>query len=61
MLRPFLFIQQVRAEAMKVTWPSQKETLITAAMVLLLVFLSSMFFLAVDSGLSFLIGLILGD
>src|ERR1700741_904420 len=31
---PFEFLQQVRSEAAKVTWPSRRETLITTAMVI---------------------------
>jgi preprotein translocase subunit SecE len=46
---PFEFIQEVRAEANKVTWPSRRETLITAAMVLVMMVLASIFFLVVDT------------
>jgi preprotein translocase subunit SecE len=42
------FSQQVRQEVSKVTWPSRKETGITTAMVFLMVFFCSIFFLAVD-------------
>jgi preprotein translocase subunit SecE len=45
---PFDFIQQVRSEAAKVTWPTRKETMITAAMVFVMVVLASVFFLVVD-------------
>ena len=45
---PFDFIQQVRSEAAKVTWPTRKETMITTAMVFVMVVLASLFFLAVD-------------
>ena len=34
---PFSFLQQVRSEASKVTWPSRRETLITTGMVLVMV------------------------
>ena len=34
---PFEFLQQVRAEASKVTWPTRKETLVTTAMVFVMV------------------------
>jgi len=46
---PFEFIQQVRDEAAKITWPSRRETLISAVMVLIMVALASVFFLAVDA------------
>ena len=45
---PVEFLQQVRAEGAKVTWPSRKETMITTAMVFVMVVLASFFFLAVD-------------
>jgi len=45
---PFDFIQQVRSEAAKVTWPTRKETMITTAMVFVMVVLASVFFLVVD-------------
>ena len=45
---PFTFIQQVRDEAAKVTWPSRKETMISTAMVLVMVVAASVFFLVVD-------------
>jgi preprotein translocase subunit SecE len=45
---PFTFVQQVREEAAKVTWPSRKETMISTAMVMVMVTLASIFFLIVD-------------
>ena len=57
---PFTFLQQVRSEASKVTWPSQKETAITTLMVFVMVFLASIFFLLADQILSFGVGAILG-
>jgi len=59
MANPFQFIQEVRAEAAKVTWPSRKETMITTGMVLLMVFISSLFFVVVDQVLLFIINLVL--
>ncbi len=46
---PFEFMQQVREEARKVTWPSRRETLISTAMVLVMVAMASVFFLIVDA------------
>ena len=46
---PFEFLQQVREEANKITWPSRRETLITTAMVIIMVALASGFFLVVDA------------
>ena len=48
---PFDFIQQVRSEAAKVTWPTRKETMITTAMVFVMVVLASIFFLVVDQAI----------
>ena len=45
---PFEFLQQVRSEAAKVTWPTRKETMVTTAMVFVMVVLASVFFLVVD-------------
>ncbi len=49
---PFTFIQQVREEAGKVTWPSRKETMISTVMVMIMVTIASIFFLIVDTILS---------
>lgn len=57
---PFEFMQEVRAEAKKVTWPTRKETMVTTGMVLLMVFVASLFFLLVDQGIRLFVGLILG-
>ena len=52
---PIEFIQQVRQEAAKVTWPTRRETMITTVMVLIMVALSSVFFLIVDAALHWLV------
>jgi preprotein translocase subunit SecE len=57
---PFDFLSQVRAEGDKVTWPSRKETLITAAMVFVMVIVASAFFLVTDLVLQKAVGLVLG-
>ena len=57
---PFEFIQQVRSETAKVTWPTRRETGITTVMVFVMVFLASMFFLLVDQLLSMGVGFLLG-
>ena len=49
---PFTFIQQVREETAKVTWPSRKETMISTVMVMIMVIVASIFFLIVDTILS---------
>jgi preprotein translocase subunit SecE len=60
MANPFEFIQQVRAEAAKVIWPTRRETLITTGLVLLLVVFTSLFFLVVDEVLRTIVSLALG-
>jgi preprotein translocase subunit SecE len=59
MVNPFQFLQEVRQEANKVTWPSRRETLITTGLVLLMVLFASLFFLAVDQVLRLMVHLIL--
>jgi preprotein translocase subunit SecE len=53
MTNPVEFLQEVRAEAGKVTWPSRRETLITTVLVILMVLLASLFFVVVDWVLRF--------
>jgi preprotein translocase subunit SecE len=45
---PIEFLQQVREESHKITWPSRRETVISTVMVLVMVTAASFFFLAVD-------------
>ena len=59
MANPFQFLQQVRAEATKVTWPTRRETLITTALVVLMVVVASAFFIAVDQTIRIVLGFIL--
>ena len=57
---PFEFIQQVRTEVAKVTWPTRRETVVTTAMVLAMSIAVALFFLAADWVLSNVVTLILG-
>ncbi|MEQ1944341.1 preprotein translocase subunit SecE [Mesorhizobium sp. VNQ89] len=57
---PFTFLQQVRAETAKVTWPSRRETLISSAMVLAFAALAMIFFFVADQIMAYAIELILG-
>ena len=57
---PFKFMQEVRAEASKVTWPSRRETAITTAMVFVMVAVASVFFLAADMIMRNVVTLVLG-
>ncbi|KQO79404.1 preprotein translocase subunit SecE [Rhizobium sp. Leaf262] len=56
---PFTFLQQVRAEASKITWPSRRETMISTAMVLVMVIFAALFFFAADQLIGWLLGLVL--
>ena len=57
---PFTFLQQVRAETAKVTWPSRRETMISTVMVLAFAALAMLFFFAADQIMAFGVELILG-
>jgi preprotein translocase subunit SecE len=54
------FAKQVRQEAIKVTWPSRKETVVSTVMVLAMVFLAAIFFFLVDQVLSIAVRLVFG-
>lgn len=60
MANPFKFLQEVRAEASKVTWPTRRETMITTVMVFIMVAVSSVFFLAADQIIRIVVTFILG-
>jgi len=45
---PAQFVQEVRREGAKVTWPSRKETGISTAMVFVFVIISALFFMFID-------------
>ncbi|HDO52370.1 MAG TPA: preprotein translocase subunit SecE [Rhizobiales bacterium] len=57
---PREFIDQVRAETSKVTWPTRKETGVTTVMVMIMVLFASLFFLGADTVLSWVVGMVLG-
>ncbi len=58
---PFEFVQQVREEAAKVTWPSRREIMISTVMVFIMVAVAAVFFLVVDlvlhRGVQWLLGI----
>jgi preprotein translocase subunit SecE len=56
---PGEFFRQVRAETAKVVWPSRKETLTTAVMVVIMTTLLGIFFFAVDSAFSAIVKFLL--
>ena len=57
---PFRFLQEVRAEMAKVTWPSRRETAITTAMVFVMVAVASIFFLVADQIIRLFVTFVLG-
>ena len=57
---PFEFLQQVRTEVSKVTWPTRKETVVTTIMVLMMSFAAALFFFGVDWVLRLVVQLVLG-
>ena len=57
---PFKFLQEVRAEGQKVSWPTRKETTVTTMMVFVMVFVASIFFLLADQVMRVGIGFLLG-
>ena len=59
MLNPFKFVQGVKQEAYKVTWPSKKEVLLGSFMVFVLATIAAIFFLILDQIYKFLLDIIL--
>ena len=57
---PLVFMQEVRQEVAKVTWPTWKEVWITTLMVLIMVSVASVFFLITDQAIGWLVQLVLG-
>lgn len=47
-INPFQFVQEVRQETAKVTWPTWKEVWVTTVMVLIMVALAAAFFTVAD-------------
>jgi preprotein translocase subunit SecE len=56
---PLSFLQQVRSETAKVVWPTRREMIVTTIMVIIMVFLTSLFFFAADQILNWVIGFLL--
>jgi preprotein translocase subunit SecE len=57
---PFTFIQQVRSEVAKVTWPTRRETLISTVMVFIMVAFAATFLFVSDQLIAYAIGYIMG-
>jgi preprotein translocase subunit SecE len=52
---PVEFLQEVRDEARKVTWPTRKELTVSTIMVFIMVVVASLFFLGVDAILKYVV------
>ena len=59
MKNPLKFIQEVKQEAFKVSWPTSKETLQGTLMVVAMAIIASIFFLLLDQVLKFFLELLL--
>ena len=59
MKNPIKFLQEVKQEAFKVTWPTGKETLQGTLMVAAMAIIASIFFLLLDQLFQFILELIL--
>ncbi|MCP4184582.1 MAG: preprotein translocase subunit SecE [Hyphomicrobiales bacterium] len=56
---PFTFLQQVRTEVSKVTWPTRGETVTTTIMVFIMVIFAALFFFLIDQLLGWGVGALL--
>jgi preprotein translocase subunit SecE len=56
---PLEFIQQVRTETSKVTWPTRRETVMTGVMVVIMTTILAIFFFGVDSILQAIVTMLL--
>ena len=59
MINPLKFVQSVKYEAFRVTWPTKKEVLIGSAMVFVLATIAAIFFLLLDQIYKVLLDLLL--
>lgn len=55
----FKFLQQVKLEFFKITWPGRKKTIISTAMVFVMIFIMAVYFFFLDWILSSLVNLLL--
>ncbi len=56
---PAEFVNQVKAETKKVTWPSRKETTVSVIAVFIMVILASLFLFFADQIIAFMVNFIL--
>lgn len=60
MANPLEFVQDVRQETSKVTWPNRRETLITTVLVIIMCIIAALFFAVSDQIIRLAINLIFG-
>lgn len=56
---PGEFFRQVRAESAKIVWPTRRETVMTAVMVVIMTTILGIFFFAVDSAFNGIVRMLL--
>ena len=59
MFNPLKFIQSVKQEAFRVTWPTRKDVMLGTLMVFVLATVAAIFFLLLDQIYRFLLDIIL--
>ena len=59
MKNPLKFIQEVKQETFRITWPTKKDTMMGAIMVFALASVAAIFFLILDQILRYLLNIIL--
>jgi preprotein translocase subunit SecE len=57
---PGEFLRQVRSETAKIVWPTKRETMMTALMVVIMTALLGLFFFGIDSAFSAIVQQLLG-
>ena len=59
MRNPLKFLQEVKQEAFRISWPTKKDTMMGALMVFALASVAAIFFLILDQILRFFLNLVL--
>ena len=59
-INPVKFVEEVRQEVSKVTWPTWKEVWITTVMVVVMIILASLFFMVADLIIAAAVKMVLG-
>lgn len=57
---PVEFFRQVQAEAKKIVWPSGRETMMTAVLVVIMTTILGFFFFSIDSFFGWVVKMLLG-